>query len=111
MSRRDTLNFIEFIQRFRRGDLVREANDQLEELIRAVKETGGKGELNIKLPFKLNAAGQLECLPVVTQKRPRRALGAGIFFATDEGELSQRDPNQDDMFDELEARRTHGADD
>lgn len=113
MPQRDELNFLEFLQSFRRGELLREANDQLEDLIRAVKDTGGKGDITIKLPFKINDAGQLECVPRVDSKRPRRALGTGIYFATEDGQLTRRDPDQADMFnDELEARRSrHPADD
>lgn len=108
----EKLSFLSFLQTFRRGSLLSEADDQLEELIRAVKDTSGKGELNIKLPFKMNDAGQLECQPVVSVKRPRRALGAGIFFATEDGALSQRDPDQEDFLDELEDRRSRSrADD
>lgn len=104
---KDELNFLEFLQSFRRGELLREANDQLEDMIRAVKDTGNKGSLTISLPFKINDAGQLECLPRVDSKLPRRALGTGIYFATDDGQLTRRDPDQVDMFDdELEERRT-----
>ena len=107
MPQRDELNFLEFLQSFRRGELLREANDQLEDLIRAVKDTGGKGDIKITLPFKINDAGQLECVPRVDSKRPRRALGTGIYFATEDGQLTRRDPDQADMFnDELEARRS-----
>lgn len=107
MPKNDALNFLEFMQTFRRGDLLNEANEQLEELIEAVQRTGGKGDLTLKLPFKVNEAGQIECLPVVTSKKPRRALGTGIYFATDEGRLTRRDPNQADMFDdELAERRS-----
>lgn len=106
MPKNDDLNFLEFMQTFRRGELLTEANAQLEELIGAVQDTGGKGELTIKLPFKVNDAGQIECLPNVTTKKPRRALGTGIYFATSEGRLTRRDPNQGDMFeDELADRR------
>ena len=107
MPRKDELNFLEFLQSFRRGELLREANEQLEELIRAVKETGGKGDLTIKLAFRMNDAGQLECQPSVTTKRPRRALGTGIYFATEDGQLTRRDPDQHEMFeDELDEHRT-----
>lgn len=106
MSQRDELNFLEFLQSFRRGELLREANDQLEEVVRAVKDTGGKGSVTISLPFKMNDAGQLECVPSINSKRPRRALGTGIYFATDDGQLTRRDPDQREMFgDELDARR------
>lgn len=103
---RDSLTFLEFLQSFRRGELLKEADDLLSELMGAVRDTGGKGELTIKLPFKVNDAGQIECVPALTLKKPRRALGTGIYFVNDEGRLTRRDPAQDDLFDELEQRRS-----
>lgn len=106
MAKNDDLNFLEFLQTFRRGELLAEADEQLSELVEAVQRTGGKGELTIKLPFKVNEAGQIECVPSVACKKPRRAMGRGIYFATDEGRLTRRDPAQVDMFeDDLESRR------
>lgn len=112
MPRKDDLNFLEFLQSFRRGELLREADDQMEELITAVKDTGGKGELVIRLPFKLNDAAQLECTPRVDCKRPRRAMGTGIYFATDDGQLTRRDPDQRDWVEDelIERRGTRDAD-
>lgn len=106
MPKPEDLNFLEFLQTFRRGELLTEADEQLAELVEAVQRTGGKGELTIKLPFKVNDAGQIECTPTVACKKPRRAMGRGIYFATQEGRLTRRDPSQADMFeDELESRR------
>lgn len=99
------LSFLEFLQTFRRGELLSEADDQLGELMAAIKRTGGKGELSIKLPFRVNDAGQIECIPQLICKKPRRPMGTGIYYVTDEGGLTRRDPTQDDLFDELEARR------
>ena len=111
MARKDTINFLGFLQSFRRGELIREADDQLEELIRAVRDTGGKGEIVLKLPFKINDAGQIECLPAVTMKKPRRPMGTGIYFATEDGQLTRRDPDQEDFLDELDQRRSASDDD
>jgi len=102
---RDELSFLEFLQSFRRGELISEADDQFGELMEAVKRTGGKGDLTIKLPFKVNEAGQIECLPTVSCKKPRKPLGTGIYYVTDEGRLTRHDPTQDDLFDEVRARR------
>ena len=102
---RDELSFLEFLQSFRRGELISEADDQFGELMEAVKRTGGKGDLTIKLPFKVNEAGQIECVPTVSCKKPRKPLGTGIYYVTDEGRLTRQDPSQDDLFDEVGARR------
>lgn len=105
MAKRDELSFLELIQTFRRGELLSELDDTLEDLLGAIKRTGGDGTLTLKLPFKLNKAGQLECVPVVEAKKPKKAIGTGIFFVTDDARLSRRDPSQDDLFDELAERR------
>lgn len=98
--KKDNLNFLEFLQSFRRGELLSQADDRLEELIEAVQRTGAKGEITIKLPFKVNDAGQIECVPSIAMKKPQPALGTGIYFATDEGRLTRRDPNQSDFFED-----------
>lgn len=105
MAAKHELNFLEFLQGFRRGDLLAEADAQMNELMQAVMETGAGGEITLRLPFKVNKAGQIECTPEIKSKRPRRPLGAGIFYLTDEGRLSRRDPAQDDMFDDFADRR------
>lgn len=102
---RQELNFLELIQTFRRGELLHEGDQKLHELVEAMQATGNGGTLNVALKFKVNKAGQLECDPQVTIKKPTRALGTGIFFATDDGRLTRRDPNQMDIEDEIERRR------
>lgn len=93
------LNFLEFFQSFRRGELLHSTNERWEEVMRAVCETGQKGEITIKLPVKVNEAGQIECKPSISVKKPYPALGTGIYYATADGKLTRRDPNQADMFD------------
>lgn len=102
----DSLNFLEFIQSFRRGELLSEGDDKLKELIAAIRMTGTKGSMTIELPFAINKAGQLECQPAVKIKKPVRSMGTGIYYMTDDGELTRRDPNQLDMMDQFEARRS-----
>jgi len=102
---KDDLNMLGLLQAHRRGELVREADDLLAEMISAIKENGGKGDLTLKLSVKMNEAEQLEITPTLKMNKPRKALSVGIFYVSDEGKLSRRDPRQDDMFDELEDRR------
>lgn len=104
-----SINFLEFLQSFRRGELLRQGDDRLESVIAAIRDTGGDGKITIELPFKLNKAGQIECTPKVTAKMPHRPMGTGIYFADDEGRLTRRDPNQMDIEDEIERRRASAA--
>ena len=105
MASKHSINFLEFLQTFRRGELLRESDNQMERVVQAMSETGGDGEITIKLPFKLNKAGQIECTPKVSAKVPQRPMGTGIYFSDDDGRLSRRDPNQMDIEDEIERRR------
>jgi hypothetical protein len=109
--RNQDLTFLEFFSEFRRGMLLAEADARLTELIEAIQDTGGSGEITIKLPFKLNKSGQLECTPVVTAKKPKREFGTGIYFISHEGRLTRRDPNQMDIEDHLAERRASKAND
>jgi hypothetical protein len=102
------LNFLELIQSFRRGELLTEGDAKLNELVEAIQRTGAGGDLTLKLKVKVNKAGQLEIVPELAIKKPQRALGTGIYFASDDGRLTRRDPNQMDIEDEIERRR--GAD-
>ena len=102
---RDELSFLEFLQTFRRGELLSEGNNLLSELMAALRDTGGKGDLTVKLSFKVNDAGQIECVPQLSCNKPRKPLGTGIYFVTEDGGLTRRDPAQDDFLDELDARR------
>jgi hypothetical protein len=105
MAPRHDLNFLEFLQGFRRGELLNTADDKLRELVEALALHQGAGTLTIKFAFNVNKAGQLEVNPDVTIKKPTRALGTGIYFASDDNRLTRRDPNQMDIEDEI-ARRT-----
>jgi hypothetical protein len=94
------------MQSFRRGELLRQGDDALQTIIAAIADTGGNGELTIKLPFKRNKAGQIECTPSVTSKVPQRPMGTGIYFVDDEQRLSRRDPNQYDIEDVIGAKNS-----
>lgn len=105
----DELNFLSFLQGFRRGELIRRGEEALDEVMQGIRATGGKGEITVKLPFNINKAGQIECTPTVTAKVPSRPVGTGIYFMGDEGQLSRRDPAQMDIEDEIEKRRVQNA--
>ncbi len=105
MAHDHSINFLELIQSFRRGELLAQADRQLAKIIEVMADTGGDGSLTITIPLKFNKAGQIEVTPKVTSKVPQKAMGTGIYFADDEGRLSRRDPNQMDIEDEIERRR------
>lgn len=103
--RNHDLNFMEFLTSFRRGELLADADQKLSDLVEALALHHGAGSITIKLAFKVNKAGQIEVNPDIALKKPVRALGTGIYFASDAGRLTRRDPNQMDIEDEI-ARRS-----
>lgn len=110
MPRTNELTFLEFLNTFRGGSLIEQLDDMLSEVVTAMNETGGDGSITLTLPLKRNKGGQIECTPKLKAERPRRAMGTGIYYATEDGRLSRSDPGQMDMLDELETRRTRGTD-
>lgn len=105
MERPKDLTFLEFLSSFRRGELIDRADVALAELVEAVAETGMGGALTITLPVKVNKAGQLEITPKMEVKKPRPALGTGIYYVSEDGRLTRHDPAQADWVDDLAARR------
>lgn len=99
------LTMLEFLQSFRRGELLNEADDAMRELVSAVEHTGGSGSLTVKFALKLNKAGQVEIQPTVKMEKPRPSLGIGIYYANGDGGLVRSDPRQMDFEDELARRR------
>jgi hypothetical protein len=102
----NNMTFIEFIQTFRRGELLRQIERDMSDVLQGVRDTGSGGALAINLPFKVNKAGQLECNPKVSPKIPETPIGTGIYYLTEDASLSRRDPNQGDWVDEIENRRS-----
>jgi hypothetical protein len=97
-------DFLSLIVEMRSGAVAQDVNTKFNELISAVLETGGKGELTVKIkaaPSKLGMGGVV--LEVETEhecklKKPELAVGKAVFFVTKEGALTRDDPAQTAMF-------------
>jgi len=102
----ELLNMLTLLQTHRRGEILKEADAALTDVIDAIRQHGGKGKLTLTLNFKLEKGDQISLTPDLKVEKPRRAMSAGIFFATDEGQLTRTDPNQGDLLaDDLASRR------
>ena len=106
---RNEINILEFIQTHRRGELLKCMQEAQDELMQAIAETGLPGSISIKLDWKRNKADQLECHPSISIKQPKRPIGVGFYFLTEEARLTRRDPNQIDIEDEIQKRRVMNA--
>lgn len=88
----------------RGGQVVSDVNVKFQDMLKAVLDTGGKGELTIKLkvnPSKMALGGailEVECSHECKAKKPELPVGKSIFFVSSEGTLSRSDPAQDAMF-------------
>ncbi len=101
----------------RNGQVATDCNAKFNEVLGAVLETGGKGELTIKLfvkPSKMGMGGaviEVETEHECKTKKPELAVGRSFFFVTKEGDLTRDDPAQTAMFDlqPKEAKETPNA--
>lgn len=97
----------------RNGQVAADCNEKFNQVLRGVLETGGKGELTIKLSVKpakfgLGAAVlEVETSHECKMKKPELEIGKSVFFVTKEGTLTRDDPAQSAMFEMLpqEVRR------
>ena len=87
----------------RNGRVVTDVNQKFNEVLSAVIETGGKGELTIKLivkPSRMAMGGavvEVETYHECKIKKPELEIGSSVFFVTKEGNLTRYDPDQQDM--------------
>lgn len=101
----------------RNGQVASDVNAKFNEVLQAVLETQGKGELTLKLfikPSKLAMGGavvEVETEHECKMKKPELAVGRATFFVTQEGRLTRDDPSQEAMFSlnpELVEERSNG---
>lgn len=87
----------------RNGQVAADCNQKFKDVLDAVLETGGKGELTIKLfinPSKFAMGGavvEVETEHECKAKRPELKVGKATFFVTKDGRLSREHPDQASM--------------
>lgn len=90
--------FAAFMQEHRGGGLHSELSDLLAELVLATRELGKKGSLTLKLDVAPNADGQtVTIVDAITLKKPEASRPAGIWYSDEEGNLSRRNPMQQEL--------------
>lgn len=86
----------------RRGQFVDDLATEMAHLIDAIRDTGRKGTLTVKLDIGLAFKGDdrtLKITDAITVKAPQPEVGDTIMYATADGRLSRRDPRQMDIDD------------
>ncbi len=89
--------FLDTLRDVESGGLLDELTDAQHSLIDAIRLTNKVGELTIKLTYKPEGAGQMTIKADVKTKEPVLARGTSLFFLTPEGNLSRRDPRQQEL--------------
>lgn len=89
--------FIDTMRDIEAGCLLDELSETQHSLIDAIRLTGKGGELTIKLAYKPDGNGQMTIKADVKAKEPALSRGTSLFFLTPEGNLTRRDPRQQDL--------------
>lgn len=95
---------LHLLSQIRGGAALARAGDRLSELVAAVKATGQPGEVTLTVIVKPDKTDEtiVKLVPKVKAKIPERAFAEGIFFVSDNNELSREDPRQAEL--DLERR-------
>lgn len=98
------MDIVTLLMEMRSGRVATDINDKFQDVLRGVLETGGKGELTVKLlikPSKMGMGGaviEVETEHEVKTKRPELKIGRSMFFVNKDGQLTRDDPDQAGMF-------------
>lgn len=103
-------DILQVLMDMRSGAVAADISNKFDEMIEAVLQTGGKGELTITLkaePSKLGMGGavlEVQAEHTCKMKKPELAVGKSFFFVSNDGRLTREDPNQTAMFEPEKAR-------
>lgn len=101
------------LSQIRGGAALLDAGKDLNELCRAVKETGKSGTLTFKITVEPDKTDNtvVTLQPDVTLKLPKKARAKGIFYVDEKtGDLTREDPRQIALdLERAEERRQQGV--
>lgn len=98
------IDIVETLVSMRSGQVVIDLNKKFSELITAVKDTGGKGNLTVTLhvePSKLGMGATVLEVKIeheTKMKKPELPIGPSLFYLAADGSLSRDAPDQANMF-------------
>jgi hypothetical protein len=79
------------------GDFIAGLTDDLQEVTKACITLGEKGSVTIKLAFSAGGMKKLVIKPSTAVKAPKEKTEESILFATSDGQLLTRDPDQPEL--------------
>lgn len=86
--------FIHLIGTIRGGALESELADRTTELVHAVDDTGKKGKLALEITIAPAGKGRVDVSATIKSTTPVHNTESSLFFVTEEGTLTRRDPRQ-----------------
>jgi hypothetical protein len=89
-------SFSETLKDIRDGNLLTELPSQLADLVASILATGKSGSLTLKLNIKVLQPGSKTLLiqDLVTVTKPEADRATTVVYATEENDLTRRDPRQ-----------------
>lgn len=93
----DKTPFSEQVAYLAKGTLNEEATEELAELIKAVRLTGKKGSITVKLEVSMLDKSSEDAMRIsgdVTSKKPTPDTPVTVMFSTGDGDLLRDDPEQ-----------------
>jgi hypothetical protein len=83
--------------RISNGDLLAGMDEDLSELIKSVQTLGEKGHITLKLTVAPGGMKKVKIDPTLTKKIPTEKAESSILYASSEGQLLLRDPDQPEL--------------
>ncbi|PAW75145.1 MAG: hypothetical protein B9S38_02345 [Verrucomicrobiia bacterium Tous-C4TDCM] len=87
-------NFIALLQGKTGGVTLPQLDEELAQLVSAVRATGRKGTLTYKVTILPNAKQGVRIEDTVDIKEPKQERGVSFFWVGESGALLRNDPNQ-----------------
>ena len=95
-------NALQTLGQLRRGLFIEDLDVELAALVDAVRSTGRKGSITLKLEIGMASKGDdmaLKITDAIKVSAPQPERGDTIMYATADGRMSRRDPRQMDIED------------
>lgn len=86
--------YLSLLEGLNHGDLAVTLEEDLQEVVQAVQNTGLKGALSLNLVIERKKHGQIKIVPKITKKTPREELDAALRYVSSLGQLLEQDPDQ-----------------
>lgn len=91
-------NISEIIAEVDNHNLHEEMSEAMAAVVRAVEKTGKVGTLTLTFKVKRNKERQLLVDSIVKANVPQEGIATTAFFSDENGNLTRRDPKQQELF-------------